>query len=184
MSYDVRHYRLPEDASAADRLTLWAWKAWATWLRPLLLATILMTVVSIIVGTFIAKSTGYVGKWSPANYAPAAPVGGDSLAELNGAAWTRGILAQFASVAAATVVVWFVLRRAPRPAMVGAISGLVVVGLHLTFSHQWGFQPIVAAPSGYQAAALVSLWMLPIVTAALGAVVDRRRGPDDQQRHP
>ena len=179
MSYDVRHYRLPKDARTADRLTLWAWKTWATWLRPLLLATIVMTVVSIIVGTFIAKSTGYVGKWSPANYAPAVPIGGASLAEMNGAAWTRGILAQFASVATATVAVWFVLRSAPRPAAVGAIAGLVVVGLHLSFSHQWGFQPIVAAPFAYQAAALVSLWMLPVVAAVLGAVAGRRRAPDN-----
>ena len=176
MSYDVRHYQLPEEASSVDRLTLWAWKAWATWLRPLLLATIVMTIVSIIVGTFIAKSNGYVGKWSPANYGPpAAQVGGPSFTEMSHAAWTRGILAQFASVAAATLAVWFFLRRAPRPAAVGAIAGLVVVALHLTFSHQWGLQPIVAAPFAYQAAALVGLWMLPIVTATLGAVIERRR---------
>ena len=182
MSYDVRHYRLPEEASAADRVTLLVWKAWTTWFRPLLLATVVMTFVSIVVGTFIAKSGGYVGKWSPTNYAPSVPIGGLSLVQMSGAEWTRGILAQFASVAAAAVAVWFVLRRTPRPAAVGAISGLAVVVMHLTFSHQWSLQPIVAAPSGYQAAALVSLWMLPIVTAGMGIFLGRRRALGNRVR--
>ena len=175
MSYDVRHYELPEHAGAADRITLKLWKTWATWLRPLLLVTVLMSVVSAIVGTFIAKSGGYVAVWSPANYASAVPIGGESLAEMNAPLWTRGIVAQFASVVAALLVAWPVLRRTAIPASVGAVSGLLVVLIHVTRSHQWGLEPIVEAPFGYQVAALVSLWVLPVAAGVLGAFIERRR---------
>ena len=176
MSYDVRGYELPLNASAADRFTLSVWKTWVTWLRPLLVATLVMTIVSIVVGTFIAKTGGYVAVWSPADYAPAGPVGDASPAAMGGARWTRGILAQLAAVVAALVAVWPVLRRSPVPGPVGGVAGFLVVAMHVTFSHQWGLQPIVAAPFPYQAAALVALWILPVAAAAEGGfIVSRRR---------
>lgn len=179
MSYDVRHYELPEHAGAADRITLSLWKTWATWLCPLLLLAVLMTVVSAIVGTFIAKSGGFVAVWSPANYSAAVPIGGESLAEMNSPLWTRGIVAQLASVVAALLVAWPVLRRTAIPASVGALSGLLVVVTHVTRSHQWGLRPIVEAPFGYQVAALISLWVLPVAAGALGAFIASRRRRDE-----
>jgi hypothetical protein len=183
VTYDVRHYELPENASAADRATLRVWKAWVTWLRPILLASILMIVASAFVGTTIARSggidNGFVAVWSPANYAAAVAASGDpggsDLVAVNGAAWTRGIAAQLASVVAAAAVAWGILRRSVRAGAVGAIAGLVVVTLHLTLSHQWGTQPITAAPASYQLAAVVSLWLLPLVAGILGLIVEKRR---------
>jgi hypothetical protein len=179
MTYDVRHYRLDENATAADRATLRVWKLWVTWLRPILLATTLMVIVSAFVGTTIARSggidNGFVAVWSPANYAAASPVGPAGDAVTNEAAWGRGIAAQLAAVLAALLVSWPVLRRTFRARDVGAISGLVVVVAHLTMSHQWSVDPIAGAPASYQAAAVVSLWLLPALTGALGGLVERRR---------
>ena len=178
MNHDVHDYRLPEGASALDRSTLVLWKSWVTWLRPLFLAVAVMTIASAVVGTFIAKSGGFVAVWSPANYAPAVPIGDVSLVQMYEGAWTRGILAQFVSVVVAAAAVWPILRRASRPVGVGALSGLTVVALHLTRSHQWTLEPIVAAPATYQTAALAALWLLPLVTGTMGLLIARRRVPD------
>jgi hypothetical protein len=185
MSDDVRHFTLGDDASPIDRVTLRLWKTWITWVRPILIASVLMMIVSVIVGTTIAKSggidNGYVGVWSPANYASAAVAAGGTegtdvvVSETTG--WTRGILAQFLSVVAATAVAWLVLRRTVRPAVVGAISGLIVVITHLSLSHQWSFQPVAGAPSSYQVVAVVALWLLPLITTGVGTVI-RSSGPE------
>jgi hypothetical protein len=179
MSYDVRNYRLGDDATAADRVTLRVWKLWMTWLRPILIVSVLMIIVSAVVGTTIAKSggtaNGFVAVWTPSNYAAAVPVtaGGDVVP--SSTPWTRGIVAQLATVLAAALVAWPLLRRTLLARAVGAVSALVVVAAHLTVSHQWTLEPIVAAPASYQATALVSLWLLPVVTFALGSLEERRR---------
>ncbi len=148
-----------------------------------------MTIVSAAVGTTIAKSggidNGFVGVWSPANYASSAIAstgteGGDFVLSKS-ATWTRGILAQFISVLAATVAAWFVLSRSVSPTAVGLISGLVDVVVHLSLSRQWSFQPVAGAPNSYQAAAVVALWLLPVMTSALGAAI-HRRGPAHSAR--
>ena len=173
MSHDVRHYRLPEDASVADRSTLKVWKTWVTWLRPILLAIILMVAVSAIAGTTIAKSGGHVAVWSPANYAGAVSLTDGPVSEES--AWVRGLIGQLVSVLAATAVVWPILRRSVRPAAVGVISGLAVVALHLTWSNQWSLQPISMGSTSYQVAAVILLWALPVVAGGAGALIERRR---------
>jgi hypothetical protein len=175
MSYEVRDYELPESASSLDKATLAIWKSWLDPIKPFIGASVAMGVVSIIVGTFLAKSGGYVAVWSPANYAPAVATGESSFAGTVGDLWNRGIVAQLVSAAAATLVAWPVLRRAHNPARIGGVAGLAVVAAHLTFSHQWGMNPIVGAPVSYQIAAVASLWLLPITTASLGALLAYRR---------
>ena len=172
MSYDVRHYRLPEGASALDRLTIKVWKAWATGLRPVLFATILMVIASAITGTMLAKSGGHVAVWSPANYSAAVPVNGR--VPLPDGEWLRGIIAQAVSVLVAIAAAWPVLRRSLYPPAVGAVSGLIVVALHLTWSHQWSLQPIAGGTTPYQLAALLVLWILPVAAAACGAAFRKR----------
>lgn len=176
MSQDVRHYRLPENASAADRSTLRLWKTWITWLRPIILAIVFMVAVSAIAGTTIAKSGGHVAVWSPANYAGVAPVNGEPDSE--DSAWARGLVAQLVAVLAATGVAFPVLHRSVHPAAVGVISGVAVVALHLTLSNQWSLRPIAMAPSSYQALAVVLLWVLPVVAGVTGMLIERGRLSD------
>jgi hypothetical protein len=183
MNNDIRHFALGDDASIIDRATLRVWKTWLIWLRPILFASVLMMIVSAAIGTTIAKSggidNGFVGMWSPANYAssaiPSTGTEGGYLVASESVAWTRGILAQFISVLGATVAAWFVLRRSVRPTAVGLISGLVVVVVHLSLSRQWSFQPVGGAPNSYQATAVVALWLLPVMASALGVAIHRWR---------
>lgn len=172
MSYDVRHYRLPEEASASDRVTLALWKAWATWIRPVLFATILMVIASAITGTSIAKSGGHVAVWSPANYSGFVSLSGEAPSPEG--EWIKGLIAQAAAVLVALAVAFPVLKRSLHPAMVGALSGLIVVALHLTWSRQWSLEPIAGGTAPYQAAAVVALWILPAAAAVLGAFLARR----------
>ena len=169
MSYDVRHYRLPEDAPASDRATLALWKAWATWVRPVLFATFLMMIASAVTGTTIAKSGGHVAVWSPANYSGFVSLSGEAQS-LEGE-WIKGLIAQAVAVLVALAVAFPVLKRSLHPAMVGAMSGVIVVALHLTWSHQWSLEPIAGATAPYQVVAVVALWILPGAAAAAGASI-------------
>ena len=177
---DVRSYELPEGASLLDRATLGMWKSWITWIRPLVLAVVAMGITSIVVGTTIARSGGYVAVWSPANYAAAVGIGGETVVPT--AAWVRGIAGQFASVVAAAAVLWILLRRTPKPKEVGFISGLIVSVVHVSVSHQWGLSPVAMAPAGYQVIALIALWCLPIAGGLVGIAVERRRSREEALR--
>lgn len=180
MNYDVSNYQLPKGASAADRMTLQVWKSWVTWVRPVLFTTAWMVVASVVVGTFIAKTGGFVAVWSSADYAAAVAIGTDSLTEMSGSAWTRGIGAQLASVLVAVAGAWVILRKSSHPAAVGAISGFLVVTMHLSLSSQWSLEPIAGAPAGYQVAALVTLWLLPAAAALIGLLIVRRQRASNQ----
>lgn len=171
MSYDVRHYRLPDEAPVSDRATLALWKAWATWIRPVLFATVLMVIASAIAGTSIARSGGHVAVWSPANYSGFVSLSGEAASPEG--EWTRGLIAQAVAVLVAMAVAFPVLKRSLHPAMVGALSGFIVVALHLTWSRQWSLEPIAGATAPYQLVAVVALWVLPVAAAAAGALIRR-----------
>jgi hypothetical protein len=172
MSYDVHRWDLPPEAGRIDRSTLVLWKWWTEWHRPLLVGLLVMGLVSAVVGRVIAGSGGFVAPWTPTNYA-AAVAPGQSLIDANGGAWTRGIIAQAFASLLAVVAFRPIARRSRRALPIGVIAGFGVTVVHLTVSHQWTVRPIVGAGAGYQAAALVVLWCLPILAA--GAAVIARK---------
>jgi hypothetical protein len=165
MTNEVLNYELPSGADRLDRYTLATWKVWVAWLWPIAVATVVMAVVSAVVGRTIAGAGGFVAPWSPVNYAPEASMDGTALTQPG---WARGVIAQLVATAVAAAAIWPFARRWPhRPVTVAGIAALLVTSVHLSLSNQWGLEPIVAAPGAYNAVAVVALWSLPVAAGVV-----------------
>jgi hypothetical protein len=164
MTNEVLNYELPSGASRLDRYTLATWRLWAAWIWPIAVATVVMAVVSAVVGRTIAGAGGFVAPWSPVNYAPAAVMDGTVVTQPG---WARGVIAQLVASVVAAAAIWPFARRWYRPVTVAGVAGLLVTAVHLNLSNQWSLEPIIAAPGAYNAAAVAALWSLPMIAGVV-----------------
>jgi hypothetical protein len=205
MRYSIEDYRLPTGASALDRGTLGAWKAWAGWIRPALIVAVLAVVAHIVVG-WLAGLPSPDASFSPYRYLvrwashPTPPLISPSL---DGQTYGSSTLwlaigAQTVATAAGAAVGYLLLRRSRRPVTIGALAGLAASSLHVALADRWTLHPLgyigsvgvaVTVPSSLadaeihvyagstmqNALGVVALWS-PVALGALVGWLARRRG--------
>ncbi len=203
MRYSVRDYRLPESAGLLDRGTLALWKAWAGWVRPAIAVTSLMVLghllVSWLVGVLSSDANSfpfrYLVRWASQPRPPLIS------ASYNGATYGPSVIwwaigAEVAAVTAAATAALVLIRRHPRPALIGTLGGAAAAVLHVSVAGLWTTHPLgylgtpgiaVAASasvtdthvyvgSAFQnALALAALWSPVAFGALAGRWVGRRR---------
>jgi hypothetical protein len=209
MRYSVRDYRLPEGAGRLDRWTLSAWKAWTGWVRPAIAVTALMVLGHLLLSWLVGVPSSdansfpyrYLVRWASQ---PTPPLVSQAY---TGATYGPSVLwwaigAEFAAAAAAAATAFVLIRRHPRPALMGALGGAVAALLHVSFAGLWTTHPLgyirtpgiaVTSPasvtdihvyvgSAFQnGLAVVALWS-PMALGALAGwwlIHRRRRAPSD-----
>jgi hypothetical protein len=198
-------YSLPEGASRLDRATLAAWRGWDAWIRPTLLAAILMIAGHLAIA--LLSGTGSSGgptdfrqwrllvKWG----ANPPPLIGPTMSPSVLHAWSIG--SQSAAALVGALVAWPVLKRHPRPALLGVAAGVVATVVHLWAAHLFTLAPLgyhgypaivsvgrgsVVHPvshSGHSAIAstptnllaVAALWSPVLFGAVVGSLIGRRR---------
>jgi hypothetical protein len=188
---DLRAWRLPEGASFLDRATLASWKGWATWAQPVLAAAAFMMAGHLAVAVVSGWSRGPVAdvrnlavlvKWGHS----ALPAGVASC-DLSGQCATLGpsrdlvawwgIGAQIVAALAGALVAWPVLRRHPRPALLGSTAGLAAGIAHVAVSRTVAVTPWGAVAIAVQVAAFAAI-IAPVPFGALvGHLIAVRRAP-------
>jgi hypothetical protein len=151
----LRAYALPGGASRLDRATLAVWRGWDTWIRPTLLASFLMIAGHLLIALISgAGSSGgpsdfrqwrFLVKWG----ANPPPLTGTLISPFVLHSWSIGSQAAAALVGA--FAAWPVLKRHPRPALLGAAAGLAATVVHL-----WAAHLFTLAPLGYHGYAAVA----------------------------